>query len=368
MAQFFVNRFPRAATDPGRAFWRMDPKEMSFRVTTNNGDTVAEAPGGGRLRYYANMSLLATLLGDSRGDAPVPRGRRLVRSLRMPIKLPGGDEREVRMSPWATELDLFDRSGAVHYVDMQDLPVGPRLTAFLDDLPAFLRLPMIDIRVTGTPNGGWVRAVGPPYDMAFHGGVDFGRLDGDESVSFGVFAPADGRVAAIGVTAKDADKQLGASVHLVHDVVGLSGAAYRFRTVYQHLAPASVEVAVGDEVTAGDRLGRTANSRDIRDYTGRRNSKLDVPTHLHFMVSFKAPRGHVVLGDGAIFEMPELFFVLDPFGVYDVNDGVHYALGSPRASLRHGALAGAIRKRLFDALHLESISVADAVALTTAFG
>jgi murein DD-endopeptidase MepM/ murein hydrolase activator NlpD len=282
MSRYFVSDTRDDDDQPIDAtYWR---ERQGFGGLVGPGDSyerlrAGESVSRGSDPYHTNLNLLAHAVGDS----PTPLGQPVPsRSYSVRVGL------ALDLQPFA-----LDPDGDPTKVAPVELVIGRNLARFLDDplrtgRTLDLALPFFDEDVVIGPTGGWLR---PSGDRTFHGGIDFStrprRL-------FPVAASASGVVTTLLYTEDNPNNR---GVVLEHDAGGT------FRTIYQHMDEDSVVVAVGDTVTRGQELGRI--SAQIQD-DGGDNS------HLHFAVAVRA-KEFVYEGE----DVPELWYFIDPFGVYD---------------------------------------------------
>lgn len=280
MARYFLSNIrKRDGTAKAGTFWRE-----------------SQALAGG-VYYQHNLHLLAHCLGDRPSGASLAPPRtydteRAGRSSNVTLTL----------QPFVREL----RIGAMPV--LAPLPLGAGLRKFLDDplqngRRLNLTLPFCDADML--VRDVWLRDKGAD---SFHGGTDFSVPKRGRRRLFDVRAAADGDV----LSASDG------RIALEHILGGVA-----FRTVYVHLDPSTVRVATGDTVRRGEMLGKI----------DRWEEKTDI-SHLHFVLAVKGPAGTV---DGQA--VPELWYAIDPFGVYDFHsDDTTYlpyengALASPLAN------------------------------------
>jgi hypothetical protein len=297
MAHYFVNRNVRRddASDGVGRYWR---KTETYGGWGAIGDTYdAVIPAGtaktAKFRFQVNLSLLAALVGDS--AAAVPPTLRLVDPIDYEARHreninAGSETATITVQPWE----------AIAPWGMTELAIGPNLAAFLDDplnLGRSLGLGLPFLHPEGSVGQTWIR----PGTNAFHGGFDFRVVSesGNPRPLFDACAAADGVVLML---LSDSGKSGG--VVLLHE----SSPGLGFATLYQHLNPSSVKLAVGETVQRGQRIGK------VRAWgTNRRR------THMHFNLLVRAP----VAAPG-FDPASRLWFAIDPFGVYDEHDDSTY--------------------------------------------
>lgn len=170
--------------------------------------------------------------------------------------------------------------------EIKNLPIGPRLAAFLDNYfgngaGLELTLPFTTINTQPGFNGmAWLRR---GDSASYHGAVDFMSMN---EILYDVCAAADGSIIEKGEK----------SIIVSHMKYGKE-----FRTRYGHLDPTSIS---GDTIGQSVLIGQSFCK--IVDWEDSKNE------HLHFSVGLKGPAGHI---DGV--NIPELFYAIDPMGVYD---------------------------------------------------
>jgi murein DD-endopeptidase MepM/ murein hydrolase activator NlpD len=183
---------------------------------------------------------------------------------------------------------------------LQEVPIGDRLVSFLDDplgMGGSLRLGLPFLHHEASVTQTWMR----PGTNAFHGGFDFSV----EAQPFGLrplfdaCAAADGRVWML---LNDSDRGHQGGVVLLHE----PAPGVQFATLYQHLRPSSVTLAVGDSVRRGQKIGR------VRRWMGSTHER----THLHFNLLVRGPDKVPGLNS----DTSRLWFAIDPFGVFDDHD------------------------------------------------
>jgi len=228
----------------------------------------------GGVTTHQNYNLLASLLGDKR---TAPSGTTLVGSQSYYYT----SSRKISIPPFAYNTSNGTKKG---------LPIGGKLKKFLSDPLGGgkfnLSLPFKDRAVALSDRSALVRKMdGGGTDRIWHVAIDF-DYSGNPSKEFEVFAPADGVV--IGY------RPGGSSMTIKHR--GSNGR--EFLTIYQHLDPSSVP----------------SNLEKVRrgQFIGRIEAASSGYAHLHFGVAVKGPSG-VVNG----FRVPALWYLIDPFGVYD---------------------------------------------------
>ena len=175
--------------------------------------------------------------------------------------------------------------------------IGPKLREFLDDPVGErmgLSLPLYDAgRPLGENGGGWFR----DWDVegSFHGGTDFMGV-------FDVCAAQAGCVAAA----------RGQGVVLEHE----TSAGRVFRTVYQHMDAASIQVKKNQKVRRGQLLGRPREDKD----------------HLHFGVAVQPP----AISGGPPPALPAAvyndWYFIDPGGYTTTGRATCRTTGSSRLS------------------------------------
>jgi hypothetical protein len=256
MSRYFVHHPPTATVEP--FYWRsLSP--------------YAHQP------IHINLNLLAHVLGDSptaMEQTVEPGGGRLV-----PVQdyvTEGGRIVVPGLQPFAYTMPGDDPNRP------RAFGIGPKLREFLDDPVGErmgLSLPLYNAgRPLGENGGGWFR----DWDVegSFHAGTDFMGV-------FDVCAAQAGSVAAA----------RGQGVVLEHE----TSAGRVFRTVYQHMDAASIQVKENQKVRRGQLLGRPREDKD----------------HLHFGVAVQPP---AISGDpppalpAAVYND---WYFIDPWGIYD---------------------------------------------------
>jgi murein DD-endopeptidase MepM/ murein hydrolase activator NlpD len=230
----------------------------------------------GGTRAGENYNLLATLLGDSPASQ-LANGQTLIDPVSLSM-----ENVSFTLQPF-----VFTVAGSNR---MRNLPAGPNLTRFLDD-PLLgekfdLTLPFTDRRVVLSRRSAFMRLGNDGISTDYHTAIDFQRSD-NNSESFDIIAAADGIVLS--------NRTAGQSIVILHK----TASGKEFITIYQHLNPDSKSrLAIDASIKRGQRIGSLA--------------LVDGNTHLHFAVAVKGPSG--IIGGVAV---PELWYLIDPFGVYD---------------------------------------------------
>lgn len=292
-ARYFLSRLsPEETSDGIGTYWRA---RQTYTVFVDPGKTypqlIDERPRRRRVFFHVNLNLLAAAVGDDPSAALGSTGSLVTRE-----EYEVSRDLSVQVQPWVKEV--------VHNHGLQrhQLPIGPRLAAFLDDplgigRPLGLALPVLNQDTTVSKT--WMREQNTDQDPVdtIHGSCDF-----SDAAEFGqarelvdVCAAADGVVVLFLAGNR--------GVILEHEVE--PGAV--FRTLYQHLNAESVEVLIGQEVHAGQRLGRI--HRHFENGNGPEDS------HLHFGLAVLGPTFRI---GGR--EIPRLWYLIDPFGVYDYHE------------------------------------------------
>ncbi len=319
MSGYFLSRIsPSDAPDGIGPYWR---KVQAFGGFVEAGATYTDVRGDAGAKkggdyFHTNLNLLAAAVGDDPHDA-LSGSASLVASKTYHIKhrdTPTATKTEVDVDvqPWAQEVPM--RGGGIL---RGPLPIGPNLAAFLDDplkigAPLGLTLPLYDQDASVSQT--WLRPPKKLTDLgsAFHGGFDFSVAQEwtEPRRLIDVAAAADGVVQVLLNT-----KSPGGGVVLRHEV----SPAIAFQTIYQHVDPSTVDLAVGEFVRRGQRIGRIR-----RQQTASGGDK----SHLHFGV---AVRGDTFTLHGV--DVPALWYFIDPFGVYGYHepDGGSNYLYIPRA-------------------------------------
>jgi murein DD-endopeptidase MepM/ murein hydrolase activator NlpD len=298
LAHYFVNRHVTradAANGVGR-YWR---DTEAYSGWGQNGQTYASIQASGarrsaRFRFQVNLHLLAQLLGDSPGDRKPP-GSALVDMIDYTAKhreTPtfAGEETTIAVQPWE----------AIGPMGAQEVPIGNRLASFLDDplgMRASLELGLPFLHRDASVSQTWIRA----GKNAFHGGLDFSVEAEPFALRplFDACAAADGRVWML---LNDSDRGHQGGVVLLHE----PAPGLQYATLYQHLRPASVNLAVGEYVRRGQKIGR------VRRWMGDTYER----THLHFNLLVRGPDKVPGLGS----DTSRLWFAIDPFGVFDEHN------------------------------------------------
>ncbi|MBI4468608.1 MAG: peptidoglycan DD-metalloendopeptidase family protein [Acidobacteria bacterium] len=238
----------------------------------------ADSYGG--IRVIENLNLLAAVLADD----PATRTQAFWFLVDQESFDFGSDS--VLLQPFAYRVFGFGKK--------QNLSIGPNLRAFLT-FPlggaAFdLTLPFCDPRVALSDASALLRVLSGPrtwhtaVDLDVTGGTSY---TGGTSQGFDVLAPSDGIV--FGNTGTD-------TLCLRH----IASNGREFLTVYSHIVPASKShLPVGTQVARGQVIG------SVQEPGG-------AYTHLHFGVAVKGPSRTI-----NSMLVPELWYLIDPFGVYD---------------------------------------------------
>lgn len=229
----------------------------------------------GRIKAADNYNLLATLLGDNPTTHLAPG-----QSLIDPVNLTMGGV-NFNLQPF-----VYRESGNSR---MKNLPIGSKLSQFLSDPlqgeKFDLTLPFTDKRVALSDRSAFIRLGNDGPGSDYHTAIDFDRTD-DLSKGFDIIAAADGIVLS--------NPSDGQPIVLLHT----TPKGKVFITIYQHLNPSSKShLNDGDTIKRGDKLGFLQEG----GYT-----------HLHFAVAVRVDGGFV----GKVM-VPERYYLIDPFGVYD---------------------------------------------------
>ena len=294
MAHYFVNPHVsrQDAPDGVGRYWRGTEAYSGWGTPGDTYHSVAEsgtAPSA-RFRFQVNLHLLAALLGDVAADH-LPAGCALVPQIDFTAKhreypTASAESTTIAVQPW----EAIGTFGPV------TLPIGKKLAAFLDDPLSTgrrLGLGLPCMHSDATVSQTWIRTGVNP----FHGGFDF-SVDAPPAAQrplFDACAAADGEVAMLIRT----ERPQGGVVLLHTQSPGLE-----FATLYQHLQPSSITLAVGDRVARGQRIGRV-----------RKWGATSHRTHCHFNLLVRGPAGVPGLDPAN-----RLWFAIDPFGVYDEHD------------------------------------------------
>jgi len=227
----------------------------------------------GGTRVIENYNLLAAVLDDNPSSL-VQSGQLLVAEESFDF-----GAGSVRLQPFA-----FTEGGS----SKKNLPIGSNLNAFLSDPLGGaifdLTLPFSDPLVALSSRSALLRVGETSTPGTWHTAVDL-DVSGNTSQGFDVVAPADGIVEGNGTSH---------TLSLKHKASN----GKEFLTIYAHIVPNSKShLAEGNPVLRGQVLGK------VQD-TGY--------THLHFGVAVKGPSRTV---NGTV--VPELWYLIDPFGVYD---------------------------------------------------
>jgi hypothetical protein len=310
MARYFLSQMSPLKSDQGEgSYWRAAQK---FTGWSDPGDTYASVfasskPAGDWIQFQINLNLLAYARGDA---LPLPAsGRTYVDPLPYRIRHSdpeyiGTDPDPIGTKPADFTIDLrpFVQADDANGKNARAFPIGSGLKEFLDDPLKIggslgLALPFRDRRACLSQ--AWMRDDPSPLSVV-HGGFDF-SIPLNPRPLHDVYAAADGKVVLLLTAAQDSGVSGG--VLLSHSINGK-----RFLTLYQHIQPKTVSLAVGDKVTVGTRLGtihRRVENGDI--------------SHNHFNLLVSSPE--FVLDADAI---PALWYSIDPFGVYDYHDTSKY--------------------------------------------
>jgi hypothetical protein len=310
MARYFLSRISPSASDHGDgSYWR---GAQVFNGWSDPGDTyekvfVTRKPVGNGIRFQVNLNLLAYARGDA---LPVPNpGRKYVDPLPYQVnhadpEYIGTDPKSIGDPPAKILINLrpFVQADDEHGKNATAFPIGPKLSAFLDDPLKIggslgLALPFRDTRVSLSQ--AWMRD-DDQVSAVVHGGFDF-SIPLDPRPLHDVYAAAEGKVVLLLNAAQNSGHTGG--VLLSHRLDGK-----RFLTLYQHLQPDSVSLAVGDWVTIGTKIG-----------TIRRWKESFERSHNHFNLLVSSPG--FMLGSVSI---PSLWYSIDPFGVYDYHESGKY--------------------------------------------
>jgi len=323
MTRYFVNTGvsrSAAATDGVGRYWRA---AQTFRGWTQAGATyesiaASGLPMSGRVRFQVNLNLLSQLI-DGTPVNPMPGIARVAAPIDYPLahrEDPAVAATDESVTIAVTPREFTGPTGLV-----LPLPIGRGLAAFLDDPlglgePLGLGLPFMD--PDATVSQAWIRD--GDRNGAIHGGFDFSVREaaGGRRPLIAACAAEEGVVVML---INNGGKQGG--VVLRHEPA--PGVSYF--TLYQHLRPGSVSLAVGQRVRRGERLGR------IRRWIDNGNER----SHLHFNVLVRSPVAVPGLNAAS-----RPLFAIDPFGVYDdhvPDSGSDYAY-VPRA---RGGMRSAIR-------------------------
>ncbi|MGH3040760.1 MAG: peptidoglycan DD-metalloendopeptidase family protein [Gaiellaceae bacterium] len=259
MTHYFVN--PNVSRDDAKdgigRYWR---KTESYSGWGQPGDTYGAVAGtstNARFRFQVNLSLLASLLGDA--ATLVPHALKLV----TPIDYGARHREDILSAGEETTISLQPREAIASW-GLMELPIGPLLAAFLDDpleLGRSLDLGLPFLNPQASVSKTWIRS----GTNAFHGGFDSSvpAESGEDKPRFDVCAAADG---VVWMLINDSDDGHQGGVVLLHE----PAAGKRYATLYQHLQPASVRLAVGDGVERGQRIGR------VRPWGARTHSHINV--------------------------------------------------------------------------------------------
>jgi hypothetical protein len=257
MSRYFVHHPPTPTVEP--FYWR----SLSL---------FADQP------IHINLNLLAHVLGDSPTVETVePGGGRLV-----PVqdyRTEDSGQIVVRgLQPFAYTMPGDDPNRP------RAFGIGPKLQEFLDDPvgePMGLSLPLYDAgRLLGKNGGGWFKDRND--ETSFHAATDFMGV-------FDVCAAQAGTVCAA----------RGQGVVLEHQ----TSAGRVFRTVYQHMDAATIQVSEGNPVRRGQLLGRPR--KDLAD------------PHLHFGVAVQPPAISGGPPPGLPAGVLNDWYFIDPWGIYD---------------------------------------------------
>lgn len=301
MARYFLSKLPPSESDNGAgSYWRT---AESFSGWSGAGDTYESIFASGRakgpsLRFHINLNLLSYACGDT---LPVLTAGRTRVSAR-PYRILHGDPMGATSSDFLVQLQPFVEADDAAGTNAVEFPIGDGLRAFLDDPLAIgrslnLALPYVDTQVTLSQ--AWMRQ-NPEPDAVVHGGFDL-RSAVTPRPLHDVHAAADGEVVLL--ISGDPVMGHGGGVVLAHDVGGR-----RFLTLYQHVQPLSVSLAVGDWVPAGTKIGTIWRWTDPNERS-----------HNHFNLLVQGP---AFVHEGR--DIPALWYSIDPFGVYDYHEADRY--------------------------------------------
>ena len=232
----------------------------------------------GNIKVIENMNLLAAVLGDL-PPSSLPSGQQLVP--REIFDFGGGT---VELQPFAFTVTGNSKKFG--------LPAGTNLKRFLSDPLGGgrfdLSLPFMLSTVALSNSSALLR--GGTDASVWHTALDL-DVSGNSVQGFDIVAPADGIVEGNGGST---------TLCLRHKASN----GKDFLTIYSHIIPASKSFLTnGMTVKRGQLIGK------VQEYDSVGNKAY---THLHFSVAVKGP-SRLVNGT----TVPELWYVLDPFGVYD---------------------------------------------------
>jgi murein DD-endopeptidase MepM/ murein hydrolase activator NlpD len=299
MARYFLSRLSPVDSNQGNgSYWR---GAQSYTGWSDPGDTyesvfTAGKPASRGIQYQINLNLLAYARGDTLPDPD--SGHTHVDPL--PYQVRHADPDPIGDSPanFSINLQPFVQADDASGRDATAFPIGSGLRKFLDDPLQIggslgLALPFCDRRVSLSK--AWMRDHEDPGSVV-HGGFDFSTPLNPRPLH-DAYPTADGEVVLLLNAEQDSGHQGG--VLLSHRIDGK-----RFFTLYQHLQPRTVSLAVGDRVSVGTKLG-----------TIRRWNEISERSHNHFNLLVSSPR--FMLGTTSI---PALWYAIDPFGVYDYHE------------------------------------------------
>ena len=256
--------------------YSQEPPQGPYYFVTAKFNNLPQLYGENKLTsggFNENMNILALLLGDKPEDL-LKTGQTLVPKVKCFI---GRDS--FYYQPFA-----YRGPNGV----MKNLPIGNNLKKFLDNYfgnqeGLDLTLPFYTGNTLPGTNGfAWMRR---GDEGSYHAGIDFMTIDQN---LYAVNPAADGVISEVFY-----DQNI---VTVMHSRYGK-----QFKTGYYHLDSVAVS-----KLTDTQLVKRGQAFCKIGDWKNSTNE------HLHFAVGLKGPSGVI---DGVA--IPELFYAIDPFGVYD---------------------------------------------------
>lgn len=331
MARYFVTNALEPNGNPrSNTYWPEDGG-LRFQAFTGAGANYSETPDSNAELvgdYQKNLNLLAIIVGDDPAGR-VSTGERLAPTYPCRIlhrQILGGRQVNFASTNLNIQPSAVDRSTTAGSVQPVGMSIGPELVKFLDDPlgndhSLNLTLPFVDPDLIMAAPGGWLRG---NFDNTFHCAIDFESRPAAPNAPqrlFDVAAAADGVVRFLRVISNGQANEGG--IVLQHEVAP----GMVFHTLYFHMDKTTIPFSVGDRVKRGQVLGKIVRWMD---------GAIDM-SHLHFMVAVQAPT-FTLNGQ----DMPRLWFLIDPCGVYDYRTDNNYY---PRTATGLGtALRGAERK------------------------
>jgi murein DD-endopeptidase MepM/ murein hydrolase activator NlpD len=313
MAKYFVSNTLNPDGNPRSGTYWPEEGGLRFQAFTRHGanyattqDREAELVGD----YQKNLNLLAIILGDDPA-ARLTAGERLVPPFPYRLlhrRILGGREVNLAANALNIQPSAIDISTTTGSIQPKGMAFGPRLAQFLDDplcarQPLDLTLPFAEPDLMMAGPGGWLRG---NFDNTFHCAIDFESRPAAANQPqrlFDVAAAADGEVLFLRSVTDGVPNEGG--IVLQHQVAP----GVVFHTLYFHMDKTTITLSVGDRVSRGQVMGKIARWVD---------GAIDM-SHLHFMVAVQAPT-FMLNGQN----MPHLWFLIDPCGVYDYRTDNNY--------------------------------------------